>query len=49
MKFVSGLLAGKLPVDGNAGTIHTAIPSSGLFAQRGDVRNSALAQALPGE
>ena len=49
MKFVSGLLAGELPVDSNAGVIHAAIPSPGLFAQRGDVRDPALAQALPGE
>src|SRR5664279_3201582 len=42
-KLVSGLLACKLPLDGNPVAIHTTIPGPSLLAQASDVSDSAFA------
>src|ERR1019366_6289429 len=42
-KLVSGLLAGKLPLDGNPVAIHATVPSPSLLAQASDVSDSAFA------
>ena len=42
-KLVAGLLAGELPLDGNAVAIHTTIPGPSLLAQASDVSDSAFA------
>jgi hypothetical protein len=40
---------GELPVDFDSGAIHPAIPGACFLAQRVEVRNSSLAEALPRE
>ena len=42
-KLVSGLLAGKLPLDGNPVAIHVTIPGPSLLAQASDVSDPAFA------
>jgi hypothetical protein len=42
-KLVSGLLAGKLPLEGNPVAIHATVPSPSLLAQASDVSDSAFA------
>src|ERR1700674_6119711 len=39
----------ELPIDEHAGAVGPAIPRAALAAQRRQIRNSALAEALPGK
>src|SRR6201987_6185343 len=49
MELLACLRSGKSPVDDHLIAIDRPIPSAGLAPQQEQARNSALAQALPGE